>query len=89
MSARSTIKNPGLMLGASLVAMALSVRAQAQDAAPAASVEEVVVTGARIATLGTTSPTLLTVVSTQELPQTTPPNIPRSASRPVSKRASF
>lgn len=74
MSTRTKMKKSALMVGASLVAMSLGAQANAQDAA--ASVEEVVVTGSRIATMGTTSPTPLTVVSTQELQQTTPSNLP-------------
>jgi outer membrane receptor protein involved in Fe transport len=62
-------KSRARLAGASALAICLAVSSQAfaQDAAPAASVDEVVVTGSRVARAGFLAPTPTTVVSTQIL----------------------
>ena len=61
-----------MLSGASV--MSLAWAAQAQEA-PAASVEEIVVTGSRVIQNGNNSPTPVTVVSTQQLLQSTPSTV--------------
>jgi iron complex outermembrane receptor protein len=67
----------GLFAGASLTVMASAAHAQAApQAADAATAEEViVVTGSRVIQNGNNSPTPVTVVTTDQLLQTTPTNI--------------
>ena len=62
------------MLGGASV-MALAHGAYAQSAAPAANVEEVVVTGSRVIQNGNNSPTPVTVATTAQLQSTTPSTI--------------
>jgi len=62
------------MLGGASV-MALACGAQAQTAAPASKVEEVVVTGSRVIQNGNNSPTPVTVATTAQLQSTTPSTI--------------
>lgn len=61
----------GLMAGASVVALSQTACAQEGE-----SVETVVVTGSRVISSTTNSPTPLTMVSTEQLEKTTPGNIP-------------
>jgi outer membrane receptor protein involved in Fe transport len=56
-------------------------RAPGTDAADPASDQELVITGSRIVSLGTNSPTPLTVVSVEQLQQTTPTNIPEGLNK--------
>src|SRR4051812_23539351 len=60
-------------LAGSVSMLALTVAAHGQPAG--GTPEEVVVTGSRVSS-GTTAPTPLTVVSTEQLQATTPSNIP-------------
>jgi outer membrane receptor protein involved in Fe transport len=62
-----------LLCAASALAMAPAAFAQAQSDAPA---ETVVVTGSRVITEATMSPTPLTIVSTETLQATTPSDLP-------------
>jgi len=64
----------GLLLSASVSALALPAHAQT-TADASATVSEVVVTGSRIPTNGDNSPTPLTVVSTQQLLASTPTSV--------------
>jgi iron complex outermembrane receptor protein len=75
-----TTRTRGLLLGASVLALAAQASApafaQSASGAPADAVEEVVVTGSRVITNSNNSPTPLTTVTTEKLTQTTPSSIP-------------
>lgn len=63
------------MLLSSTCAFALAPGAHAQDAAPEASAEDIVVTGSRLVTNGDAAPTPVTVLPTEQLLQTKPTSI--------------
>jgi iron complex outermembrane receptor protein len=65
-----------LACGAAVVALPHAALAQTKVAAATPSVESVVVTGSRVVSDAANSPTPLTIVSTADLLQTTPTNIP-------------
>ena len=64
-----------MMSGVSLLSLACAAQAQTAPAADGSAVEEVVVTGSRVVQNGNNSPTPVTVVSTQQLLQSTPSTV--------------
>jgi outer membrane receptor protein involved in Fe transport len=64
-----------LLTGASVLAFAGMAHAQADAASASEQVQEIVVTGSRVVQNGNNMPTPVTVVSTQQLTQTTPSTV--------------
>jgi iron complex outermembrane recepter protein len=65
----------GLLAGASILAFANLAHAQANAASASDQVEEIVVTGSRVVANGNNMPTPVTVVTTDQLIQTTPSTV--------------
>jgi iron complex outermembrane receptor protein len=74
-------RRAGLLLGVSMGVLGGGGYAMAQQAAPADAkdsqvVEAITVTGSRITAIATNAPTPVTVVSTEQIQQTTPSSLP-------------